>query len=509
MIKIQSMRILYLLCLFVFVSFQGVSQETTYRNPVIPGDFPDPSVIRVAGAYYMASSSSEWGPPYRFYRSKDLINWENLGSIFRDKPQWTMGSYWAPELFYRNGTFYVYYTARRASDRKSFIGVATTKDPEQGFTDHGLLIEWTNEAIDAYVIEWNGKLYITWKAYGLDQGRLIEILGSELSDDGLKLQGKEFSLLKADPDNWEAGGIEGQCIVEQNGYLYMFYAGNACCGRNCNYQTGVARAKSINGPWEKYSGNPILVGDDHWRCPGHGTLVETPDRRYFYLYHAYNANTHVFTGREGMMDEIIWNPTTGWPSFRYGKTPSLQALTPYPGTFQEIKTRFTAPAIPWIWDISAPRPDFRISGETLVIENKTDTKTFLGFRTAGGNYRLKARVEPGSTSSGICLYGSANHCTGLSLHGKQIELWQITDGNYTVLASETVGTTEAISICANTQCGQYYQLGYLSPEGQFHKIGNNLDINGLVNWDRPPMIGIHVNGKGTSTFREVEIIYGQ
>ena len=101
-----------------------------------------------------------------------------------------MGSYWAPELFYYNDTYYVYYTARRSSDRKSFIGVATAHDVRQGFTDHGIIVEWTNEAIDAFVIELDGRLYITWKAYGLDNGKEIEILGSELTDDGLKMKGK-------------------------------------------------------------------------------------------------------------------------------------------------------------------------------------------------------------------------------------------------------------------------------------------------------------------------------
>ena len=104
----------------------------------------------------------------------------------------------------------MYYTARRKSDRKSFIGVATTDDIHKGFTDHGLIIECTNEAIDAFVIESDGKLYITWKAYGLDRDRIIQILGAELSEDGLSVTGESFMLLEANVNNWEAGGVEGQ-----------------------------------------------------------------------------------------------------------------------------------------------------------------------------------------------------------------------------------------------------------------------------------------------------------
>ncbi len=200
-----------------------------------------------------AGTSSEWGPAYPVYTSKNLVEWEYVGPVFEKLPGWTMGSYWAPELFFRNGTFYVYYTARRRSDQKSFIGVASTTDLRKGFKDHGLLLEWTNEAIDAYVLEDNGKLYLTWKAYGLDKGKGIEILGAELSADGLKVTGKVFPMIKADAGNWEDGGAEGQAIFKRGKYWYMLYSGNACCGVDCNYQVGLARAEKIRGPWEKYA----------------------------------------------------------------------------------------------------------------------------------------------------------------------------------------------------------------------------------------------------------------
>jgi hypothetical protein len=54
------------------------------------------------------------------------------------------------------------------------------------------------EAIDAFIFNDNGQLYITFKAYGLDD-RPIEILGSKLSADGLKLEGEPFSLIKRRP----------------------------------------------------------------------------------------------------------------------------------------------------------------------------------------------------------------------------------------------------------------------------------------------------------------------
>src|SRR5690348_1166505 len=53
----------------------GVSAQT-YKNPVIPGDFPDPSVIRVGEDFYAATTSGNWAPHFPLLHSRDLINWE-------------------------------------------------------------------------------------------------------------------------------------------------------------------------------------------------------------------------------------------------------------------------------------------------------------------------------------------------------------------------------------------------------------------------------------------------
>jgi len=511
--KSNSMKYLFFTGLLLF-SFLSYSQETTYRNPVIAGDFPDPTVIRVGDTYYAAGTSSEWAPPYRLYESKDLVNWTYLGALFKEMPAWTIGSYWAPELFYRNGIYYVYYTARRGSDRKSFIGVATTRDIRQGFTDHGLLIEWTNEAIDAFVNELDGRLYITWKAYGLDRGKTIEILGSELTDDGLKLKGDVFSLVKADTGDWEAGGLEGQCIVKHGDYIYMFYAGSSCCGAGCNYQTGVARSRSIRGPWEKYSGNPILHGGGQWRCSGHGTVVTTLNGRYFYLYHAYNTSTNIYTGRQGMLDEIVWDAATGWPSFRYGTTPSVQASTPYSGTVQQSVAdfidRFDNDALggEWMWDASQNIPSCHIkNGKLQIVGNGSISGTFLGLRPRLDSYILLATIEKGTTLAGICIYGTKDQIVGLSCSANMLELWQVDRGIRSTLATaETLEGTEVV-LYLETRFGQYCQFGFIGKDGQKQQTGTLIHINRLPQWDRPPMIGIHAGGDGNSVFNSVSVLY--
>lgn len=498
---------------FLLLGQHLFSQESTYRNPVIAGDFPDPTVIRVGDVYYAAGTSGESAPPYRVYESNDLVNWKHVGPLFKEMPEWTMGSFWAPELFYHNNTYFVYYTARRKSDRKSFIGVASTDDIHKGFTDHGLIIEWTNEAIDAFVIELDGKLYITWKAYGLDRDRIIQLLGAELSDDGLSVKGESFMLLEANIHDWEAGGIEGQCLVKHGDYIYMFYAGNSCCGINCNYMTGVARAKNIRGPWERHSENPILVGDDHWRCPGHGTLVATPNNRYFFMYHAYNVMTNTYTGRQGMMDEIRWDEKTGWPYFRYGKTPSLQAETPFPGTVQEkipdFVDTFSSKELngEWMWNASQPKPEFNINNNTLELKgNDSPTGSFLGLRPGKSEYRLTAIVEASSSSAGICFSGGRNSAIGLSLRNSNIEFWKVSNGDYSLIETRPF-KLNTLPLFLEITTGYTYRFGYVNEEGEPVYVNDPVYLLGLPRGERYSTPGIHSKGSGVGRFNKVEIHY--
>lgn len=188
------MKKLLILTAFLSISVAMFSQGVTYfDNPVNRGDFADPTIIKVGDTFYVTATSSEWAPHFPLFTSTDLINWEQVGHILNEKPQWTSHSFWAPELYYMNNKMFCYYTARRKSDNVSYIGVATSGGTSLDFEDHGPIIEYGTEAIDPFVYNDNGNLYITWKAYGLDN-RPIELLGSRLSEDGLKLEGEIFSL---------------------------------------------------------------------------------------------------------------------------------------------------------------------------------------------------------------------------------------------------------------------------------------------------------------------------
>ncbi|WP_229311216.1 glycoside hydrolase family 43 protein [Larkinella soli] len=497
------------------------SPGVTYTNPVIAGDFADPSVIRVGDTYYAVGTSSEWGPAYPLYTSGDLVNWTYVGPVFHQLPPWTMGSYWAPELFHRNGTYYVYYTARRKSDRRSFIGVATTRDLTKGFTDHGLLLEWTTEAIDPFVIEDAGKLYMTWKAYGLDQGRAIEILGAELSADGLRVTGPPFSLIRAERDTWEKGGAEGQAIFKRGRYFYMLYSGNACCGPQCNYQVGIARAESLRGPWEKFADNPLLVSDTDWKCPGHGTVVVTPDRRYFYLHHAYNGVDFTFTGRQGVLSELIWDDKSQWPAFRYGRSTPTRAESPGQAGQKRplpLAVDFSRAGgnVPWVWDVSLPRPVYRVNQGYLQLVNTGSDQAgvFLGLVIKKGTYTLSADLVPqADLLQSVCLYGDARNQLGLGIRQGSLELWQIREGKRTILKTQPIPeAAPLVTLQVRSKEGRFFEFGWRTKDGSQTLLTEApLDGSFLPRWDRAPRIGIGLSGKdqASSRVRALSVHYGE
>ena len=84
-----------------------------YRNPVIPGFYPDPSICRVGSDYYLVNSSFDYFPGVPLWHSRDLVNWEQIGHCLTRKSQVDLkgtlswGGIYAPTIRYNDGTFYM------------------------------------------------------------------------------------------------------------------------------------------------------------------------------------------------------------------------------------------------------------------------------------------------------------------------------------------------------------------------------------------------------------------
>jgi GH43 family beta-xylosidase len=291
-----------------------------YTNPVIPGGCADPGVLEVEGTYYVACTGGGASTAFALSTSTDLVTYTRAGHIFTSntKPSWAKGDYWAPEL-HRVGDHYVaYYTARHQDGRLS-IGAATANDPLGPYTDLGapLVQEPGIGAIDATYFEDDaGERYLLWKIDGNAQGKPTPIYGQKLATDGLSLTGKRTELITNDL-LWEGGVVEGPWVIREGDYHYLFYSGNSYA--NETYAVGVARSKSVLGPYVKH-GAPILVSNERWIGPGHCSVVRGPRGDWQMVYHAWPEPRT--SGRVTLVDPLRWSE--GWPIMP--QTPSLRSV---------------------------------------------------------------------------------------------------------------------------------------------------------------------------------------
>lgn len=475
-----------LLCLQPFTPLNGQAHSSAF----ISGDFADPSIIKVKNRYYAVGTSSEWAPHFPIYTSDNLRDWKQVAYVFDKTPDWTAGSFWAPEYYFHNNTYYIYYTARRKADNISCIGVATSKYPDRGFKDHGVIVSFGKEAIDGFVYNDNGQLYITFKAYGLDK-RPIEILGSRLSADGLKLEGEVFSLLK---DN-NRMGMEGQSILYKDGFYYLFYSSGDCCGRGCSYNVRVARSKTFKGPYEEYSQNPVLQTNEAWKCPGHGTFVQQNDGKYMYIYHAYNKESNVFTGREGMLAELVWGGNDSWPSFVSKQTNNSST--------DNITASFEGQRIApyWQWDFRNTVPVVRQEKGKLYLSGTAkegnNSGVVLTVRPVSNHFDLTTTVTNSNAAlKGLAFYGDANAAIGVGAVNDKVEFWMVKDNVRTVLATQDIKEGVPVQLKFTMKPDVTCEVFYRQEGSDWQQIAPEVkqDVSFLPQWDRSPRAGLHFKG---------------
>lgn len=488
------------------VNAQG---RVTYSNPVMAGDYPDPSVIRVGRDYWATATTSEWAPLFPLLHSRDLINWQVVGAALQKRPDWSDDNYWAPEISYYRGRYFIYYTGHKKGGSLC-VAVMSAASPAGPYTDHGPLVCQDAGSIDAMpVTDEKGDRYLVWKEDGNSRKQPTPIWAQPLSDDGTKLVGEKTELIRNDA-GWENNLVEGPFILRRAGYFYMFYSGNACCGRGCNYALGVARSSRLLGPWEKNPANPILKGNDAWKCPGHGSIVSDPSGRDFLLYHAYHPRDFVYAGRQALLDEVTWG-TGGWPTINGGSGPSARAASPFGVAglrgAHEFFDDFTSPRLgaAWQWP-QGNEPVKRIErGRLLLGPAAEQAGDMLGAvvarTTTAGNYTATTVIDQRSLKpgerAGLAAYGDHENALGIAVGDGKVTVWRREKGNQQTLATAEVPRSlrsPRVYLRLRATGGDHFRFSVMRDDDRWTDLGEPVKGNYLPPWDRAVRVALTAGG---------------
>ena len=314
-----------------------------YTNPVIDDNFPDPTIIRAAdGCYYAYGTQTKRAGTIinlQVARSRDLINWDYLGEALPQKPGWAAVSQkiWAPHVSEHAGRYFLYYSTRPDGADYFSLAVAVAAAPAGPFVDSGqpLLAGPGFTCIDPMAFDdpATGRRWLYWgSGFG-------PIWVRELAPDRLRFRpgSAARAVLHPRPATDLADYqhlIEAAWVHHHDGWYYLFFSGDNCCGPHAHYAVLVARARHATGPFETPPAtNPLaalVAANAHWLAPGHNCVVTDAAGQDWLAYPAIDPRQPTFDAiddSEGHSRRVLLPDRLtyahGWPVVA-GHVPSRQ-----------------------------------------------------------------------------------------------------------------------------------------------------------------------------------------
>ncbi|MGN0507420.1 MAG: glycoside hydrolase family 43 protein [Lachnospiraceae bacterium] len=280
----------------------------TYKNPILSGFHPDPSVCRVGKDFYLVNSTFEYFPGIPLYHSTDLIHWEQIGHCLTrnsqvklsDEAPNCLGIY-APTIRYHNGRFYCIVTNVGGEEGGNFF---VSTDDICGEWSEPVRLEFGGIDPSMFFDE-DGKVYYC----GTDSG--IFICEIDINT-GERIGEKHY-------DAWAGTGAnnpEGPHLYKIGGWYYLMIAEG---GTELCHMESIARSRTVFGPYEACPFNPVLTnrGTDYpIKAIGHADLVEDSHGNWWAVCLGIRPNKYPFVhtmGRETMLVPVHWKD--GWPMF--------------------------------------------------------------------------------------------------------------------------------------------------------------------------------------------------
>lgn len=285
-----------------------------YRNPILSGFHPDPSICRAGEDFYLVTSTFEFYPGVPVYHSRNLVDWELLGYCMTEENEFNLeksapsGGIYAPTIRYHEGMFFMITT--NVSDKGHFI--VYTEDIKKGWSKP----QWISGGGIDPTLFWDDDGSVYFVSNGNDEEGRSTIEICEINPFDGKLLSERRIL------SYGCGGKypEGAHLYKRFGKYYLMLAEG---GTEYGHMETIQRADHIYGPYEPCPHNPILTHRDDTKgeihCTGHADLVEDQNGNWWMVCLGTRCNggeTGIMMqhhlGRETFLTPVVWNEE-GWP----------------------------------------------------------------------------------------------------------------------------------------------------------------------------------------------------
>lgn len=438
-----------LLALIIHLSVSVFSQGTSegYRNPVVRGYAPDPSICRVGENYYMVTGSNMHFPDIPIWQSKDLVHWKRIGFCMTRKEQFFLdknGNHpriYAPTIRYHQGTLYVIATDLDGFGAKGGGNFyLTAQDPTGPWSDP-IVIDAPMFDPSLFCDE-DGKVYYTRRGAIEDK----DIVQAEID---IKT-GKLLTPLRSISLGLYGDDSEAPHLFKRGKYYYLTMGEG---GSRYLHMQNIARSESPWGPWEKCPHNPIIHQHIGWwhhqMALGHADFIEDHKGNSWAVCLGQRKADYMdfcVIGRETFLFPVDWKE--GWPYvdpemlINAEITTSTLPLKPWPE--EAARDNFDQEELGLQWGLSAyplkkvyslsDRPGFlRLYGQPEVLGD--GEVAYIGTRQKEmeGEILVKMEFEPTSENEEA---GLACYQTSSTLYTVFVT---IRDGQKVVRIRKTVG----------------------------------------------------------------------
>ena len=493
--------------------------ERQYVNPILAGFYPDPSIVRAGDDYYLVNSSFSWFPGVPIFHSRDLVNWTQIGHVL-DRPSQlplkgagVSRGIFAPAIRHHDGLFYMITT--NVSEGGNFY--VTAKNPAGPWSDPVALPEI--DGIDpSFFFDDDGHAYIVHNGPPPENKSLYSghraIWLFPFDEKAGKISGPGKIIVNGGTDiSKHPVWIEGPHLLKHGEYYYLIAAEG---GTEERHSEVVFRSKAVTGPYEPYSGNPILTQrtlpegrPDPVTSTGHADFVETQKGDWWAVFLGCQPYRDDFfnTGRETFLLPVKW--VDGWPIIlNAGESvplvvnrPALKAeaspVIPTHGTFSWTDT-FREDRLPYVYNtLRAPGEAWyrldRKSGSLFIQPraedlSSTGVPSLIAHRQQHANFsasvELVFHADDLASDAGLVAFQNETHWYFLGVrltrdagdtNPHRTLFLEKSNGERNSVASLPLASGLSKVTLKVDGRGATYRFSFLTPGGKWQQLGDDQD----------------------------------